>query len=193
MLPYQPNSESCLIGCYDTEEVAAKTFHRPVSDSWYLHLQHFTPKQRLTSFVFSHPAILMFRGILCTRLKMSLSLLHSLIIVLHGGMIIPLATFPSVNLTAAWGVVLTAHTTEWHSPRLRPTPCRRYQATHPPRRDRPPPRSPSSPLNPATQASTASAPESTDAYIRSTAATPTDKHTTSAQATPLESREDVGI
>ncbi|XP_077937482.1 uncharacterized protein LOC120829633 isoform X2 [Gasterosteus aculeatus] len=28
MLPYQPNSESCLIGCYSTEQMEPKDFHR---------------------------------------------------------------------------------------------------------------------------------------------------------------------
>lgn len=30
MLPYQPNSESCLIGCYSTEQMEPKDFHREV-------------------------------------------------------------------------------------------------------------------------------------------------------------------
>lgn len=30
MLPYQPNSESCLIGCYRGEEMKPNTFHRQV-------------------------------------------------------------------------------------------------------------------------------------------------------------------
>lgn len=31
MLPYQPNSESCLIGCYNTEEMEPKNFPRQVA------------------------------------------------------------------------------------------------------------------------------------------------------------------
>lgn len=32
MLPYQPNSESCLIGCYNTEEVEPNNFPRQVAN-----------------------------------------------------------------------------------------------------------------------------------------------------------------
>lgn len=36
MLPYQPNSESCLIGCYNTEEMEPKDFSRQVQKLVYL-------------------------------------------------------------------------------------------------------------------------------------------------------------
>lgn len=102
-------------------------------------------------------------------------------------------TSPSVSSTAGWDAVLTAHTIRCPSPRLRQTPCRRCQDTPLPPKAPPLPLSPWSPLSPATQASTASAPGNTDDCIRSMEATPTDRLTTSAQATPLESREDAGI
>lgn len=33
MLPYQPNSENCLISCYSTEEMEPKNFPRQVADT----------------------------------------------------------------------------------------------------------------------------------------------------------------
>lgn len=37
MLPYQPNSESCLIGCYSSEEGKPKSFPRQVHEVQVFH------------------------------------------------------------------------------------------------------------------------------------------------------------
>lgn len=51
MLPYQPNSESCLIGCYNTEEVEPKDFPRQVANSSDLHHYYFISQYQLCALV----------------------------------------------------------------------------------------------------------------------------------------------
>lgn len=50
MLPYQPNSESCLIGCYNTEEMEPKNFPTQVANFTDLHHDYFLSNSSALSF-----------------------------------------------------------------------------------------------------------------------------------------------